>query len=327
MIDEVQHLQKPVVDIVRKDFSVLSHRLTIAEALEKIREHGVGEKIIYFYVVDESHCLVGVLPTRRLLTASPDRQISDLMISRVVAIPSTATVLEACELFLLHKFLAFPVVDADRRIVGVVDVSQFTQEVLDLAEYEQMDEVFEAIGFRISQVQGASPLRMFRFRFPWLLATISSGFLCALLSSGFEVALSKSILLAFFLALVLGLGESVSIQSMTVTIQALRGIQPSWKWYFKTLRRELGAGLLLGLVSGFTVGGMVWLWRGDGLVSLVIGGSIFLSICSASLLGLSIPGLLHAMRLDPKIAAGPITLALADLCTILGYLGLATICL
>src|SRR2546426_5148193 len=100
-----------------------------------------------------------------------------------------------------------------------------------------MDELFEAIGFHISQVRDASPVRAFRFRFPWLLATIGSGLLCAVLASAFELTLAKSIALAFFLTLVLALGESVSIQSMTLTIQALHTMRPTLRWYVGAFRR------------------------------------------------------------------------------------------
>ena len=115
---------------------------------------------------------------------------------------------------MMHKFLAFPVVDEQGRIVGVVDVSFFTEEVFDIVAGQE--EVFEAIGFHVAQVREASPLRAFRFRFPWLLATIGSGTVCALLAAAFELTLAKSLVLAFFLTLVLGLAESVSVQSMTI---------------------------------------------------------------------------------------------------------------
>ena len=104
--------------------------------------------------------------------------------------------------------------------------------------------MFEAIGFHVAQVRDASPLRAFRFRFPWLLATIGSGTICAVLAGAFEMTLAKSLVLAFFLTLVLGLGESVSIQSMTVAIQALRATRPTLRWYLRALRREAGTALL-----------------------------------------------------------------------------------
>src|SRR5262245_33942397 len=109
--DEKEHLHESVLSVARKDVATLRADFTIQEALDTIRQRGIGEKIVYFYVVDGEERLVGVLPTRRLLTAPPDQRLSDVMLSRVIAIPQSATVLEACELFVLHKFLAFPVVD------------------------------------------------------------------------------------------------------------------------------------------------------------------------------------------------------------------------
>src|SRR5262249_49936467 len=154
-----------------------------------------------------------------------------------------------------------------------------------------------------------SPLRAFRFRFPWLLATIGSGTACALLASAYEGTLARNIVLAFFLTMVLGLAESVSIQSMTLTIQALRATQPSLRWYWRAARREAGVALPLGAACGVVVGLVVWLERGAGWASVSIGASIFLALCAACFFGLSVPALLHALKLDPKIAAGPVTLA------------------
>jgi magnesium transporter len=318
-----QHLDQPVTDFIRQDFAQLREAMTAHEALAAVRREGIGEKIVYFYVVDEETRLVGVLPTRRLLTAMPEQRISALMIRRVVAIPRSATLLEACEFFVLHKFFAFPVVDEERRILGLIDIGVFAEEVFDIAEREQLEDVFETIGFHVAQVRDAGPFKAFRYRFPWLLATIISGTACALLASAFALTLAQSLVIAFFLTLVLGLGESVSIQSMAVTIQALRSTRPTLRWYLRTFRREVATALLLGAACGLLVAGIVWFWLDAGWPATVIGASILTSLVMACLLGLSIPALLHALRLDPKIAAGPLTLALADLSTLLFYLSIA----
>jgi magnesium transporter len=327
MEQQLEHLDSPVTAYLRTDFPKLRVDLTIQQALDTIRQHGIGEKIVYFYVVDSDERLVGVLPTRRLLTAPIDQRISDLMARRIVAIPHTASVLDACELFVMHKFLAFPVVDDQRRMLGIIDVNLFTEEVIDMAQREKMEDVFEAIGFRVSQVRDASPWRASRFRFPWLLTNIASGTICALLASAYELTLAKSLVLAFFLTLVLGLGESVSIQSMTVTIQALRSMRPTFRWFARAFWRELGTALLLGSACGTLVGLIVWLWRGAPVAAFVIGSSIFLTVCAACLFGLCIPALLHRLKLDPKIAAGPVTLALTDIATLLSYFTLAALLL
>jgi len=321
------HLQDSITAHLRKDFSSLRRDMSIQEALALIRQEGLGERIIYFYVVDDEGRLAGVVPTRRLLTADLDTPLSEIMIGRVVAIPATATVFDACEFFLMYKFLAFPVVDDQRHLIGVAEIGLFTEEVFDIAEREQSDSIFEALGFRLAQVRDASPLTAFRYRFPWLLTTIVSGTLCAMLTSVYEVTLRQSLVLAFFLTMVLGLGESVSIQSMTVTIQSLRATSPSRRWYFQTLWRELRTAACLGAACGLMVGLVVWIWRGTGWAALAIGGGIYLSLVAACAFGLSVPTLLHALRLDPKIAAGPITLALTDIFTLLFYFSLAALIL
>jgi magnesium transporter len=316
-------LDKPLASVVRRDVATLAQDCTVQQALDAIRLRGLGEKIVYFYVVDAEGRLAGVLPTRRLLTAPLDHQVGAVMLTRVVALSESSTVRAACDAFASHKYLAFPVVDAGQRLVGVVDVSLFTEKALDLAERRHLNEVFEAIGLNAAEVRDAAPLLAFRYRFPWLLATIGSGTVCALLVSAFAVTLAQGLVLAFFLTMVLGLAESVSIQSMAVTIQVLRHDAPTLRWYSRRIQRELATALLLGLACGLLVGLIVWLWQGEPRAAFSIGASLVLALGAACFFGLSVPALLHAMKLDPKISSGPVTLALTDIFTLLFYFGLA----
>jgi len=321
----IPDFNSPVAQHARKDFPLLDADMTVAAALERIRREGIGERVIYFFAVDSDERLVGVLPTRRLLTAAPETHLRDIMVRRVVAIPAAATVLDACEFFVLYKFFAFPVVDEQRRVVGVVDVSLFAEEVLGEREEQPRpaapvrDDVFEALGFHLEQIRGASPWRVFRFRFPWLLVTVAGGTICAVLAGAFEATLAHSLIVAFFLTMVLGLNESVSAQSMSVTIQMLRSAPVTWGWFATALRREFITAVLIGLACGTIVAAIVLFWRHDLRGAAAIGGSIAISLVTASLFGLGVPSLLHRFKLDPKIAAGPITLALADICALVLY--------
>src|SRR5204863_4905424 len=133
-------------------------------------------------------------------------------------------------------------------------------------------------GFHLAQVRDASPWRSFRYRFPWLLATVVSGTLCAVLAGFFEMTLARSLIIAFFLTMVLGLNESVSTQSMSVTIQALRSAPVTWRWFVTAFRREVMTALSIGFACGILVGVIVWVWRTDARGAFVIGGSIALSL-------------------------------------------------
>jgi len=328
---KIPDFNSTIAEHARKDFPLLDATMSVAAALDRIRREGVGERVIYFFAIDAEQRLVGVLPTRRLLTAPLEQRLEEIMVRRVVAIPASATVLEACEFFVLYKFFAFPVVDRGRRVVGVVDVSLFAEEMLEMGEREEerrsaahvADDVFEALGFRLAQIRGASPWRVFRYRFPWLLATVAAGTACAILAGAFEATLSGRVVIAFFLTMVLGLNESVSMQSMTLTIQALRANTLTRRWFFHNLRREMATAVLLGLGCGLLVAIIVLIWRHDPKGATVIGTAIALSLVTACLFGFSVPSILHALKLDPKIAAGPVTLGVTDFCALAFYFSLA----
>jgi len=316
------HLNEPVLSHARKDVPLLRLEMTVDGALAHIRQTGIGEKIIYFYVAGPDDKLLGVVPTRRLLVNALDKPIRDIMVPNVLAIPHTATLLETCELFVLHKFLAFPVVDEQRRICGVIDISFFAAEVFEMSEDDRHDEVFEAIGLHVEQLRHASAFTAFRYRFPWLLGTIGSGTACAFLGGAFEATLAQAITIAFFLPLVLGLNESVAMQSMSLSLQSLHASRKV-RWNWRRLRREVATSFMLSLGASLLAGIIAVLWRKSVPSALVLSATILGSLVIAGVVGFSIPLLLRLGQRDPKIAAGPIALAIVDVLALLLYFTLA----
>lgn len=317
-------LNKPVIQYASDDFVALREQSSVTEALDCIRGSRTENTILYFYVVDDADRLVGVVQTRRLLTSPLEATVASIMASQVITIPDTATLMEALEFFILYKFLAFPVVDENGKMLGMIDVNIFTREMIDMEEREQLHSIFDTLGVSVAEMKDRSPLSVFRRRFPWLLATIASGTVCALLVGFFEATLAESLILAFFLTLVLGLGESVSMQTMAITVHVMHHRTSRSGWYIEVLSRELTRTLLLAVACGLIVGLIAWIWRGDAPASLVIGAGILLSLILAGFIGVSVPSLLHKLRLDLRVASGPVTLALADICTIGAYFSLAT---
>src|SRR5690554_6565434 len=309
---------------MRSAYISLDCEMTVGDALEYIRKHSGDDQIVYYYVTDMDNVLKGVIPTRRLLTSDLDKKLEDVIDRRIKFIPQEAVLMDVWEMFIFHKYLALPVVDNEKHLVGVVDVSLFTDNISDILERNRPDDVFETIGFRSSQIRNASALRVFRYRFPWLTATIISGVVSAIMVSRFELVLAQRIILAFFLTLVVGLGESVSMHSMTGTIQAFRNMRPTVRWYIRSIQKELQSACMLGLASGLLVFLAIIIWQRTMLSAVVIGGSIILTITVSCLIGLTIPSVLHLLKLDLKLASGPLTLALADLFTIIIYFSVAS---
>lgn len=320
-LDE-RELNEPVASHMRRDYTVLHPDQTVGEALESLRSQSLSEKIIYFYVVDGEDKLVGVVPTRRLLMSGPGKSIAEIMVDRVISIPDSMSVLDACEFFVMYRLLAFPVVDAYGRLLGVVDAGLFTDEVFDLSERQAGQDVFQMIGVHVARGRRAAPWAAFRDRFPWLLCNIGGGLACALIAGLYERFLDSVIVLALFIPVVLTLAEGVSMQSMSLTLQAMRQERIDWKLLWRSLRLEFMTAILLGGASAVLVGLVVWVWKRHGAVAFAIGLSIWLAVVTACLLGVMLPAAVRAVRGDPKIASGPLVLATADVATLIFYFNL-----
>lgn len=316
-----EHLDEPIGPYASHDAVVLHPAESVGAVLETFRSRPLGERIVYFYVVDDDDRMVGVVPTRRLLAGALDARIEDVMIRSVVTLRHDATAREALELMLARHLLALPLVDESGRFAGTVDVTLFTESLHDVTERPTPRDIFQLIGVHLTR--GVTPWRAFTDRFPWLLSNIAGGLVAAFLASLFEPLLEAVIILALFIPVVLALAESVSIQSVSLTVQSLHGARVDWRFLVSALRSELAVAAMLGLAAGSVVASAAWAWKSDALVALAIGGSIALSMVTACLLGVLLPVSLRWLKRDPKVAAGPVVLALADTATLLFYFTLS----
>lgn len=316
------NLSDPVAEHMRTELARLHVDQTVGQALETIRQSPPPVRIVYFYVVDDEGHLKGVIPSRSLLLSPPETRIADIMLKSVIAIPDSATVLDACEFFVLHRFLAFPVVDAERRLIGSIDVELYTDELRDLGG-GLSDDLFQLIGVHLTRARQLTPLSAFRSRFPWLMCNVSGGVISAFLMGIFQVEIERIVALALFVPVVLALAESVSIQSLSLTLQLLHGQKLTWFTIFHKLHREFRVGLLLGAGSGFVVGLVALAWLRQTVVALCVLGGIATGVAFAALLGAAVPNLLRRTKLDPQVAAGPVVLAATDVTTLVCYFSMA----
>ena len=307
--------------LARPPLVVLRPEQSIQQALDFIRGHADAHSIHYFYVVDEQNKLVGVVPARRLLTAAPEKTVTEIMVHDVVAIPEFATVLVASEYFASRRLLAFPVVNDAHELMGVVDVGLFTDEVIDMAK-RTYDDIFQLIGIHTTEQR--TTWYAFRDRFPWLLCNIGGGLLAAFIASRFEHLLEEVVVLSLFIPIVLALGESVSMQALTLTLQGMTDGPIVWKRLLAALWKELKTAVFIAIACAAVVAAVIVAWRRE----LMVAGSIFLAISLsmviACLLGVIVPSILRAAKADPRIAAGPVVLAAADVVTLVFYFGLGS---
>ncbi len=317
------HLNDSVTQHMRTDLARVRVDQTVGQAIAASRAGPPEGRIIYFYAVDDQGRLEGVVPTRRLLLSHDATPIRDIMVQKVITIPASASVLEACEFFLLHRLLAFPILDEERRLLGIVDVDLYTDELADLDRREDTDDLFQLIGVHFQDSQQGSSLAAFGSRFPWLITNIAGGIVAAFLSGFFQVELEQAVSLALFIPVVLALAESVSIQSVSLSLQMLHNRQPTLAGLTRSLRVESLTGILLGSASAAAVAIVAYLWLGDAILVACLLGGIAGGVACAALIGVAMPNVLRLFSRQPQVAAGPVALAVTDMLTLTIYFSLA----
>lgn len=305
---------------------MLKNIWTVSASLAHLRRSVLPQRIIYLYVVDADNRLTGVVPTRRLLMSKPSANIQSIAVPDVVSLPADATVMDACDFFVMYRYLAIPVVEEDGTMLGAIDVDLFADELVSASERTSTNDIFQIIGLTASRNRKDSALKKFMHRMPWLMSNIVGGIICAFLASAFSV-IEAVVAVALFVPVILTLSESVSMQATTITLQQLHGKHVTLRDILESITSEFPVTLLLSAACGIIVATVAFFWLHLPLFTFVIGLSIIAAIVFSSLLGMVIPVIVRMFGRDPKVAAGPLVLAAGDIATLVGYFGLAQILL
>lgn len=319
-------LHRRVGDFVYPIETVIHNDHSVEEALAEIRRHSLEEKIFYFYVLDKDQKLKGVVSTRNLLLSPLTQQVCEIVETHVVSISNEQSLQDAVELLSRHRLLALPVVDKENRFLGIIDIQLYLDEAIDLGKARRSStDLFQVLGLTVEEGKTRSLWGTYKIRMPWIFCNMFGGISCAVISRVFEVVLLEVILLAMFIPLVLSLSESISMQSMTYSLQLTHRAKISGRRILKRLTDEWKMGLLLALTSSFVIGALSLCWRQGMNPALVIGAGILISVTLSALAGAAIPLILHSRKLDPKVAAGPVVLMFVDILSTAIYLGIGTL--
>lgn len=307
--------------IMTKELISISSTDIVADVLETLRKDAPDAEIIYYlYVIDQEHSLVGVVSLRDLIIASPNETIENIMSTRVVSVPEDMDQEEVGHLIKKYDFLAAPVVSRTNRLLGIVTVD----DVMDILE----DEATEDFG-EISATKGATNLELSGFvtakkRAPWIIALMFFGLITAEVIGQFEETLEAIVLLAVFIPMIMDSAGNVGTQSLAVAVRglALGTIEKGGFW--RMIKRELSAGIMLGLISMVLITVMITVLYGNWMLALIVGVSILCTLSIATVVGATVPLLINKLKLDPAIASGPFITTVNDILGLLIYFSIAT---
>jgi magnesium transporter len=271
------------------------------------------------YIIDAAGKLVGVVSLRSLLTSSRAAALAEIMSAPLTVTPgATQDDLEA--LFEEHPFLGVPVVDDQGIPLGVVSRAAVAEAALRRSEQESLSRQ------RMSDELRSMPTWFrSRRRLAWLSSNIVLNIIAASVISAYEETLAAVIAIAVFLPMVSDMSGCSGNQAVGVSMRELALGLARPVDIFHVWKKEVGVGLINGIVLGIMIGIVAWFWKGSPYLGLVIGLALAANTVIAVSIGGTVPLLLKRFGIDPAVASGPLLTTVTDMAGFFLVLSLATL--
>jgi magnesium transporter len=297
---------------------------TVGDALAMIHaEEEPPETAFYVYVVDGDDRLVGVCSLRILVISRPAQAIADVMEKDVVFVRVDTDQEEVAEVVSRYDLVAVPVVDAQNRLLGIIDVD----DVVDVIREEATEDILKMAGAGEELAESRSFVASLRVRWRWLMAAALGGTVAAFSVSGYDAVLAQVPALAFFMPVVAGMGGNVGMQSSTIVVRGLAVGFVESERVRRLVLREVSLGASLGLIYGLLIGAAS-LWVGQDIAAWRLGAVVMFgtagSMTIAAAVGTGTPLVLDRFGVDPAIATGPFVTTSVDVMGLVFYFWLAT---
>lgn len=308
---------------------------TVRQAMELIRKEGLDKETIYtLYIIDSTHHLIGTLPLRKMILASEDTVLSNIMERNPVSVCTTDDQEKVAELVRRYDLYAIPVVDKEERLVGIITAD----DIMDVIE-EETTEDFEkmaALTPSDDEYLKTAPLKLAANRIPWLLVMAIIAIFTGLIITKYEDVLqatgSVGIILTSCIPMLMDTGGNCGAQSSTLIIRGLSLGQITLKDFFKALWKEFRVAIIVGAVLFiFTFLRVLYvnplfMENGAGItwqVALVVSAALFCTIMLAKALGCAMPMLAKRLGLDPALMASPMITTVVDMSSLFIYFNIA----
>jgi len=312
--------------IMTPEYISLKEHFTVSQTLERIRNlASVTEMIYYLYVTDAARRLTGIVSLRHLVTAQPEETIGEIMTREVVYISTDTDQEEVARLIQRYDFLAVPVVDSEKRLVGIITVD----DVIDIIEQETTEDIY-ALGGVQSEGDNyfhTNLITVARRRVVWLFVLLITNTVTGTIINAQQDILQQVVVLAAFIPLLTGTGGNVGAQSSTVVIRGLNTDEIRLLGPVQVVWREALAGALLGSILGVMATVWAYFLQGRLGVAISVGFSLIAISVLASVSGSALPFLFRSLKLDPALMSAPFITTAVDVLGVLIYFSIARLIL
>jgi magnesium transporter len=313
-------------------FARLRPESTVDEAISYLRKEAQFiEHINYAYVLDQSQQLLGVVSLRLLFASDPAKPVHEVMTTDLVWVTPDADQREVSRVVRESRLLAVPVLDANRQMVGIVTVD----DIVDVVEEEASRDIQNIGGSEALDTPylHTSLFEMVRKRAGWLAILFIGEMFTATAMGYFEDEISKAVVLALFLPLIISSGGNSGSQATTLVIQAMALGNVRLRDWFRVIRRELISGVALGLILGVIGMTRIFVWQSifhtygkqTPILAMTICCSLIGVVTFGTIAGSMLPFILRRCGLNPASASAPFVATLVDVTGLIIYFNIASL--
>lgn len=319
----LQYPANSVGSIMTAEYIGLRKSMTVKEAFDYIRKHGIDKETIYTcYVMDAKRILEGVVTVKELLMSPYEKKIEDIMDTRLIKADTLEDREEVVEVFNKYDLLALPVVDSENRLVGIVTID----DIVDVMK-EETTEDFEKMAAMLPSEKPylkTGVMELSKNRIVWLLVLMVSGMITGGILTKYETAFAVLPLLVTFVPMLTGTGGNAGAQSSTMVIRGMAIGEVEPEDVFKVIVKEGAVSMLVGFVLG-TVNfiRLILMYPGEYMICLTVVLSLFATIIMAKIVGGILPLLAKKLRFDPAIMAAPLITTIVDAFSLIIYFQIA----
>ncbi|CAK1230427.1 Mg/Co/Ni transporter MgtE (contains CBS domain) (MgtE) [Fructobacillus fructosus] len=276
-----------------------------------------AESIIYVYVVDEEHRLIGVVSLRDLLTHPDDMTIDSITNTRVISVKADSDQKDVAQVVADYNFFSVPVIDDEKHLLGIITVD----DIVDVIDEEAVGDYSGLAAVDVSDTDDSAWHSAVK-RIPWLLTLLVLGLASTVLVGLFEHTIRQAPILAAFITIIAGTAGNAGTQSLALAIRHFGN--GSDRSGFKNLLSEFISAIVLAVIGGVVLYAVTLFWQGNQSLAMAVGLSLALSILASSVLAHLVPALLNRVNVDPAIVNGPLVATVCDWASILIYFSIAT---
>lgn len=307
------------IELMDFNYLLLSSDATVGDAGEAVEVYIKETGKVPLVLVSEKGVVSGEVLMGSLIKERNSSKLKKF-IQPISAISFKANIQDILSAIKMSRHNKILVIDKNKSVLGVV----YADDALDILGDTPAESLYDFAGVQDSEKPFDGILKKVKSRYKWLVINLGTAFLASLVVGLFSETLDQLVLLAVYMPIVAGMGGNAASQSLAVTVRGIVMNEVDLKTARPVIAREIGAGMLNGLLTGVLVAAVVWAINGDIMLGLVIALAMIANLIAAGFFGTLIPLVMKRLGKDPATSATIFITTATDVLGFFVFLQLAT---